>query len=245
MSTQAGMREEFNYLVLVRHGESEWNKKNLFTGWANPGLTQKGEGEAVNAGRLLRELDVQFDQAYSSVLLRANRTAELALTEAGQAALLQTMVRNQAMNERHYGALQGLNKAETAAKYGDEQVAIWRRSYDVAPPPDEHGMTESLKDVVEKRTGPYLGNVIVPQIREGKNIAVIAHGNSNRAGLIAIGVRDPDTIFKTELETGVPLVFKFNRSGQIADAFFLTNEGRKPFDLPRQPFPLPEVIPVV
>lgn len=235
VSAATGLKGEFNYLVLARHGQSVWNLENRFTGYENPELTEKGLDEAVLAGQLLVQLGVQFDEVHSSLQARANKTGILALTVAGQDHLIEKMIRTEALNERHYGKLQGLNKAETAAKYGDERVAIWRRSYDVAPPDGE-----SLKDVVEKRTGPYIRNVLIPKIKEGKNILVPAHGNSLRAGLIAIGVRDPESIFETELETGVPLVFKFNKAGQIADAFFLKKGGPVQFKLPSKPFTIPE-----
>ncbi|MCC6598883.1 MAG: 2,3-diphosphoglycerate-dependent phosphoglycerate mutase [Alphaproteobacteria bacterium] len=239
VQTEIDLSEQFHYAVFLRHGESVMNKQNRFTGWMNPDLTEQGVEEAVLAGKLLKKLDIQFDEVHSSVLTRANLTALLALTEAGQEEVLKTMARTKALNERHYGALQGLNKAETAEKHGDEQVAIWRRSYDIAPPADDEGMTESLKDVVEKRTGPYIKDSVIPQIRQGKNVAVIAHGNSNRAALIALGLRDDNTIFQTELETGVPLVFKFNQANELVDAFFLKEEGPEPFELPHKPFIIP------
>ena len=163
-------------LVLVRHGQSQWNLENRFTGWVDVPLTEQGEKEAHRAGQLL--MGMKFDTAFTSDLQRAQKTLDIILQEIGQTYL--PVLKNKALNERHYGALQGLNKAETAKKYGDEQVKIWRRSYDVPPPKDDTGYSESLKDTAA-RTLPYFEQQIAPCLKEGKNALVAAHGNSLRS----------------------------------------------------------------
>ncbi len=160
-------------LVLVRHGQSLWNLENRFTGWVDVPLTEQGEKEAHRAGQLLK--GSKFDIAFTSDLQRAQKTLAIVLQEIGQTGL--PILKDEALNERHYGALQGLNKVETAKKYGDEQVKIWRRSYDVPPPKDDKGFSESLKDTAA-RTLPYFDDKIVPYLKEGKNVIVAAHGNS-------------------------------------------------------------------
>ena len=185
-------------LVLIRHGESEWNKENRFTGWTDVELSQKGREEARQAGQLLKNQGYSFDKAYTSVLKRANHTLDGVLLELGETDI--PVTRSWKLNERHYGALQGLNKAETAAKYGDEQVHEWRRSWDVRPPlldsddkrnpvldplykgvpADELPLGESLKDTV-RRVVPFFESDIVPEIKAGKNVVIAAHGNSLRA----------------------------------------------------------------
>lgn len=187
-----------NYLVLLRHGESAWNKENRFTGFKDVELSEKGVEEAKRAGGLLK--DFRFDAVFSSTLKRAYTTAELALAEAGQT---QPMTRHDDLRERDYGDLTGLNKDETRQKYGDEQVHIWRRSYDVRPPGGE-----SLKDVVT-RVEPYYRTHIEPLIKSGKNVLIAAHGNTLRAMLIILGDYTPETINSAEMETGVPVVFEF------------------------------------
>lgn len=204
-----------NYLVLLRHGESQWNLENKFTGFMDVELTENGVREAKEAGKRLAAAGIRFDALFSSTQKRANRTAELALAEAGQPDLAAAMVRHPHLRERDYGDLTGLDKDETRAKYGADQVHIWRRSYDVPPPGGE-----CLKDVVEKRVRPYFEEAIKPQLDAGKNVLVAAHGNSLRAMLIIIGAETPDTINDAEMPTGVPLVFEMD-NGRIAKRYFL------------------------
>jgi 2,3-bisphosphoglycerate-dependent phosphoglycerate mutase len=198
-----------NYLVLLRHGQSEWNLANKFTGFKDVQLTDKGREEAVNAGKLLKEADIKFDQVFSSTQIRANDTAELALNEAGQSELFENMIREPDLRERDYGDLTGLDKDETREKYGEEQVHIWRRSYTTPPPGGE-----CLQDVVENRVRPYYDANIKPMVDEGKNVLIAAHGNSLRAMLIILGVETPETINQAEMETGVPVVFELE-NGEI------------------------------
>ncbi len=204
-----------NYIVLIRHGQSEWNHLNKFTGFEDVGLTDLGKEEAVKAGKRLKELGVKFDQAFTSTLRRANETARIALKEAGQGELIDNMIAHDDLRERDYGDLTGLNKDETREKYGAEQVHIWRRSYDTRPPGGE-----CLKDVVENRVRPYYEANIKPLIDQEKNIVIIAHGNSLRAMLIILGVETPDTINDAEFPTGVPLVFELE-DGKITKRYFL------------------------
>jgi len=192
-----------SYLVLLRHGQSEWNLANKFTGFKDVNLTDKGREEAVNAGKLLSAAGIKFDQVFSSTQIRANDTAELALNEAGQGDLFDSMIRDPDLRERDYGDLTGLNKDETREKYGDEQVHIWRRSYTTPPPGGE-----CLQDVVEKRVRPYYEANIKPMVDDGKNILIAAHGNSLRAMLIILGAETPESINDAEMETGVPVVFE-------------------------------------
>jgi 2,3-bisphosphoglycerate-dependent phosphoglycerate mutase len=187
-------------LVLVRHGQSEWNLKNLFTGWRDVGLTEKGIAEAKAAGDKLREQGLDFDIAYTSALKRAQDTLTLMLEELGQPGL--ETVKDQALNERDYGDLTGLNKDDARKKWGEEQVHIWRRSYDVAPPGGE-----SLKDTLA-RTLPYYMHRIQCDVLSGKTVLVSAHGNSLRALIMAIEGLTPDEILKRELDTGVPIVYE-------------------------------------
>ncbi|MGE0237703.1 MAG: 2,3-bisphosphoglycerate-dependent phosphoglycerate mutase [Parvibaculaceae bacterium] len=187
-------------LVLVRHGQSEWNLKNLFTGWQDPGLTEKGVAEAKAAGQRLKRKGLKFDIAYTSVLTRAQHTLDLMLAELGQTDL--KTVRDQALNERDYGDLTGLNKDEARKKWGEEQVLKWRRSYDVPPPGGE-----SLKDTLA-RALPYYMVHIQPDVLLGKSVLVSAHGNSLRALIMAIEGLTPEQILKRELETGVPIVYR-------------------------------------
>lgn len=197
-------------LVIVRHGQSEWNLKNLFTGWVDVDLTEKGVHEAENAGKLLK--DFNFDIAFTSVLKRANRTLEIILNEINQSGL--KVIKNQALNERHYGDLQGKNKAETAEKYGDEQVHIWRRSFDVAPPNGE-----SLKDTLE-RVIPYYNTEIKPHLEAGKNVIVAAHGNSLRAMIMHLEGLSPEEILQKELPTGQPIIYKLDGNLKIEEAIY-------------------------
>ena len=204
-----------NYLVLLRHGQSQWNLENRFTGFKDVDLTDQGIAEAKEAGKKLAKLGVKFDAVFTSTQTRANRTAKIALEEAGHAGLIAAMVKHDDLRERDYGDLTGLNKDETVAKFGKDQVHIWRRSYDVPPPGGE-----SLKDVVEKRTGPYFEKNIRPLINQGKNVLVAAHGNSLRSILISIGAETPETINDAELATGVPVVFEME-NGKVLKRYFL------------------------
>jgi 2,3-bisphosphoglycerate-dependent phosphoglycerate mutase len=187
-------------LVLVRHGQSEWNLKNLFTGWKDPGLTEKGIAEAKAGGERLKRKGLKFDIAYTSVLTRAQHTLDLMLAELGQTSL--KTIKDQALNERDYGDLTGLNKDEARRKWGEEQVHVWRRSYDVPPPGGE-----SLKDTLA-RALPYYMVHIQPDVLSGKCVLVSAHGNSLRALIMALEGLTPEQILKRELETGVPIVYR-------------------------------------
>ena len=192
-----------NKLILLRHGQSQWNLENRFTGWKNVPLTEKGESEAKKAGELIKKHKINIDKVFSSVLDRANKTAEIAIKNAELNNLLENnklvMTRSEKLNERDYGDLVGLNKQETANKFGKEQVHIWRRSYDTPPPNGE-----SLKDVVE-RVSPYFEEKIKPLLKKGKNILIAAHGNSLRAMMIELGMYKPEEISFIEIPTGTPL----------------------------------------
>lgn len=206
-----------HYLVLLRHGQSQWNLENRFTGFHNVDITEAGVAEAKNAGEKLKHAEIVFDQVFTSTLNRAARTAELALSAAGQADLIASMIRHDDLRERDYGDLTGLDKDETKRKYGEDQVHIWRRSYDVPPPGGE-----SLKDVVENRVRPYYTATIKPILDQGKNILIAAHGNSLRAMLIILGVETPGTINGAEIPTGAPLVFELDEGNKILKRYFLT-----------------------
>ncbi|WP_448954312.1 2,3-bisphosphoglycerate-dependent phosphoglycerate mutase [Labrys neptuniae] len=195
-------------LVLCRHGQSDWNLKNLFTGWRDPGLTEKGIAEAHEAGRRLKALGLQADIAFTSVLSRAQLTTKIILGELGQDGL--ETINDQALNERDYGDLSGLNKDEARVKFGEEQVHIWRRSYDVPPPGGE-----SLKDTAA-RVLPYYIYRIQPQVMAGKTVLVGAHGNSLRALIMALEGLSGEEIVKRELDTGVPIVYRLNPDTTIA-----------------------------
>ena len=192
-----------NKLILLRHGQSQWNLENKFTGWMNVPLTEKGELEAKKAGELIKKHKIHLDYIFSSILERANRTAEIALKEANLINLWKNnkllMTCSEKLNERDYGDLVGLNKQETADKFGKEQVHIWRRSYDVQPPNGE-----SLKNVVD-RVSPYFKENIKPLLDQNKNILIAAHGNSLRAMMIELGMYKPEEISSIELPTGSPL----------------------------------------
>ena len=194
-------------LILVRHGESEWNLKNLFTGWRNPDLTEKGIGEARATGKALKAKGIVPDCYYTSALRRAQHTLDLMLEE--MEILNVTITRNVALNERDYGDLAGLNKDDARAKWGEEQVLIWRRSYDVPPPGGE-----SLKDTAA-RTLPYYDAEILPLLKAGKTVLVAAHGNSLRAMVMAIEGLTPEQILKRELATGEPVVYKIGADGGL------------------------------
>src|SRR5512141_354043 len=187
-------------LVLVRHGQSDWNLKNLFTGWRDVDLTEQGVKEAREAGRKLKAQGLTFDVAYTSALKRAQRTLDLMLEEMGQTGL--PVVKDQALNERDYGDLSGLNKDDARKKWGEEQVHIWRRSYDVPPPGGE-----SLKDTVA-RALPYFVQEILPRVLRGERVLVSAHGNSLRALIMVLERLSPEQILKRELGTGVPIVYR-------------------------------------
>jgi 2,3-bisphosphoglycerate-dependent phosphoglycerate mutase len=187
-------------LVLVRHGQSDWNLKNLFTGWKDPDLSPKGIEEAKAAGQRLKAKGLKFDMCFTSALTRAQHTLKLMLAELGQTGLPET--RDQALNERDYGELTGLNKDDARKKWGEEQVLIWRRSYDVPPPGGE-----SLKDTLA-RALPYYMHMIQPHVLDGKTVLVSAHGNSLRALIMAIEGLTPEQILERELETGVPVYYK-------------------------------------
>ncbi|BDI29235.1 2,3-bisphosphoglycerate-dependent phosphoglycerate mutase [Capsulimonas corticalis] len=201
-------------LILVRHGESQWNLENRFTGWVDVPLSPKGEEEARIAGEHMRDLPV--DKVYTSVLQRAINTSKIALAAAGKTEDLPTE-RDEALNERHYGDLQGLNKAETAEQYGDEQVKIWRRSYDV-PPPGEKG--ESLKDTAA-RTLPYFEAHILPDIKAGKNVLVVAHGNSLRSIVMALDKLTKEQVLELNIPTGIPLVYDLDDAGNVLSHAYL------------------------
>jgi 2,3-bisphosphoglycerate-dependent phosphoglycerate mutase len=225
-------------LVLLRHGESTWNKENRFTGWTDVDLSERGREEAREAGRLLKEGGYLFDLAYTSMLKRAIRTLWIALDELDQMWL--PVVGSWRLNERHYGALQGLNKAETAAEHGEAQVKIWRRSYDIPPPPlpaddprhaardpryaglssEEIPLTESLKTTVE-RFLPYWHDVIAPSIHSGKRVLIAAHGNSLRALVKYLDNIGDDAIVELNIPTGIPLVYELDEQLKPQRRFYL------------------------
>lgn len=198
-----------NVLVLVRHGESEWNRLNLFTGWRNPDLTEKGLIEARVAGRMIRDHRIKFDIAFTSGLKRAQHTLDIMLAEINQSDV--PIVRDIALNERDYGELSGLNKDEARKKWGESQVMLWRRSFDIPPPGGE-----SLKDTLA-RVKPYYDSVIWPQIAQGKNVIVAAHGNSLRAMMMILEGLSGDEILKREFATGAPILFRLGADGRAID----------------------------
>ena len=228
-------------LVLLRHGESQWNLENRFTGWTNVDLTEKGEAEARESGKLLKEEGFQFDVAHTSVLKRANRTMEICLDEMGEENIL--IKYSWRLNERHYGALQGLNKAETAKKYGDEQVLIWRRSYSTPPPqldaddeqhprfderysdldPNDLPASECLKDTVD-RFLPYWHESIKPDIESGKRVFIVAHGNSLRALMKYLDSVSDEDIVGLNIPTGVPLVYELDESLKSIRNYYLGDQ---------------------
>ncbi len=194
-------------IVLVRHGQSDWNLKNLFTGWKDPGLTPRGIDEARAAGRCLKALGLSFDGAFASNLVRTHDTLRLMLGELGQPGI--PTICNQALNERDYGELAGLNKDSARQKWGEEQVHIWRRSYDVAPPGGE-----SLRDTVA-RTLPFYCQQILPRVMRGERTLVVAHGNSLRALVMVLDALTPDTVPGIELATGVPIVYRLRADTSV------------------------------
>ncbi|MCS6873254.1 MAG: 2,3-diphosphoglycerate-dependent phosphoglycerate mutase [Pyrinomonadaceae bacterium] len=227
-------------LVLVRHGESEWNRQNRFTGWKDVELSEKGIQEAIQAGELLRSEGFVFDEAYTSVLKRAIKTLWLILEKMDLMWIPE--IKSWKLNERHYGALQGLNKSEMAAKYGEEQVLIWRRSYDVQPPelsetderflelkkdpryfeinPEDFPKTECLKDTVA-RVIPYWETEIAPKVKKGKRIIIVAHGNSIRALVKHLDKISDDEIIKLNIPTGIPLVYELDENLKPLRSYYL------------------------
>ena len=197
-------------MVLVRHGQSEWNKKNLFTGWRNVDLTEQGIAEAEEAGRVLAARGMKFDIAFTSVLIRAERTCEIILQGVGQSDL--ETIHDQALNERNYGDLAGLNKDDARAKWGEEQVHIWRRSYDT-PPPGKEG--ESLRDT-GARVWPYYMTEILPRVLRGQTVLVAAHGNSLRSLVMVLDGHTKETITGLNLGTGVPMIYRLHADSTVA-----------------------------
>lgn len=228
-------------LVLIRHGESEWNRQNRFTGWTDIGLSDGGRSEAEQAGDLLREAGFDFDVCHTSFLKRAVHTLDIVLDRLDRVWL--PVEKTWKLNERHYGALQGLNKAETAAKYGEEQVRVWRRAFDIRPPalkkgderdprkspqyrgvpPEELPLTESLKDTVA-RTVPYFNEVIRKELLEGKRVMVVAHGNSMRALVKHFDRLSDEEIVEVNIPTGIPLVYEFRSDFSVATRRYLGDE---------------------
>ena len=194
-------------LILVRHGQSEWNEKNLFTGWKDPGLTDQGVSEAKNAGKLISEQNIEFDIMYTSMLSRAQKTGDIILGILNHKEI--PIIKNEALNERHYGSLAGLNKDDARKKWGEEQVHIWRRSFDI-PPPDG----ESLKDTAD-RVLPYFEAEIMPKVVSGSSILIAAHGNSLRALIMKLDSISPEDIVKLEIPTGAPIQYEFTAEGIV------------------------------
>lgn len=205
------IKTQMSKLVIVRHGQSEWNKANIFTGWVDVDLTEEGVAEAQKAGRLLK--DYKFDEAFSSELKRANRTLDIILKGIGQTDI--PITRSEKLNERMYGDLQGKNKDEAREEFGEEQVHIWRRSFDIPPPNGE-----SLKDTLERVT-PYFEKEIEPELRKGKNIIITAHGNSLRALIMKLENIAPENIVGVEIPTGVPKVYELDKDLNVLSAEFL------------------------
>lgn len=228
-------------LVLIRHGESEWNLANKFTGWTDVDLSDKGREEAKAAGKLMKENGYDFDLCYTSYLRRAIHTLNLALDAMDREWL--PVIKTWRLNERHYGALQGLNKSETAAKYGEDQVKIWRRSFDIQPPAlDEKDdrnpamqeqyrgvdkadlpLTESLKDTIA-RAVPYYQEEILPKLKEGKRVIIAAHGNSLRALVKYFDGMSDEEIIGVNIPTGIPLVYKFDDDDKVVEKFYLGDQ---------------------
>ena len=194
-------------LILVRHGQSEWNAKNLFTGWKDPGLTDQGVSEAKNAGKLISEQNIEFDIMYTSMLSRAQKTGDIILGILNHKEI--PIIKNEALNERHYGNLAGLNKDDARKKWGEEQVHIWRRSFDI-PPPDG----ESLKDTAD-RVLPYFEAEIMPKVVSGSSILIAAHGNSLRALIMKLDSISPEDIVELEIPTGAPIQYEFTPDGIV------------------------------
>ena len=202
-------------LILIRHGQSEWNALNQFTGWKDPDLTAKGIEEAHNAGRIINNLKINFDLVFTSALIRAQNTAEIILKEINQPL---STIKNQALNERNYGDLAGLNKDDARKRWGDEQVHIWRRSYDIPPPGGE-----SLKDTGE-RVLPFFMKEIHPHVCKGKNVLVAAHGNSLRSLIKFLDNISDEDIVKLEIPTGAPIHYVINEDGSVVSKKDFFNE---------------------
>ena len=202
-------------LILIRHGQSEWNALNQFTGWKDPDLTAKGIEEAHNAGKIINNLKINFDLAFTSALIRAQNTAEIILKEINQPL---STIKNQALNERNYGDLAGLNKDDARKRWGDEQVHIWRRSYDIPPPGGE-----SLKDTGE-RVLPFFMKEIHPHVCKGKNVLVAAHGNSLRSLIKFLDNISDEDIVKLEIPTGAPIHYVINEDGSVKSKQDFFNE---------------------
>jgi 2,3-bisphosphoglycerate-dependent phosphoglycerate mutase len=202
-------------LILIRHGQSEWNALNQFTGWKDPGLTSKGVEEARNAGKIINNLKIDFDLVFTSALIRAQNTAEIILKEINQPL---STIKNQALNERNYGDLAGLNKDDARKRWGDEQVHIWRRSFDIPPPGGE-----SLKDTGE-RVLPFFMKEILPYVCKGKNVLVAAHGNSLRSLIKFLDNISDEDIVKLEIPTGAPIHYVINEDGSVASKKDFFNE---------------------
>lgn len=202
-------------LILIRHGQSEWNALNQFTGWKDPGLTSKGVEEARNAGKIINNLKINFDLVFTSALIRAQNTAEIILKEINQPL---STIKNQALNERNYGDLAGLNKDDARKRWGDEQVHIWRRSFDIPPPSGE-----SLKDTGE-RVLPFFMKEILPYVCKGKNVLVAAHGNSLRSLIKFLDNISDEDIVKLEIPTGAPIHYVINEDGSVASKKDFFNE---------------------
>ena len=207
-----------NFLVLVRHGQSEWNAKNLFTGWKDPGLTPNGEKEAFEAGKLIKARNIEFTTMFTSDLIRAQITGQMILAGIGQTHI--EVVKNQALNERDYGDLSGLNKDDARKKWGEEQVHIWRRSYDIPPPGGE-----SLKNTAE-RVLPYFNSLVLPMLIQGKNILVAAHGNSLRALVKHLDNISDDEILKYNIPTGTPLIYELDDNLVPTKNYFLGDQEK-------------------
>ena len=191
-----------NFLVLVRHGQSEWNAKNLFTGWKDPGLTPQGEKEAINAGKLISKRNIAFSTMFTSDLKRAQITGEIILDRIQQNDI--KIIKDKALNERDYGDLSGLNKDDARKKWGNEQVQIWRRSYDTPPPGGE-----SLKNTAE-RVLPYFNEIILPKLLRGENVLIVAHGNSLRSLVMQLDNLSKDEVVLLEIPTGAPIIYSFD-----------------------------------
>jgi 2,3-bisphosphoglycerate-dependent phosphoglycerate mutase len=200
-------------LVLVRHGQSEWNAKNLFTGWKNPGLTETGVKEAISAGKLIKDEKINFDTMYTSELIRAQLTGNTILEIINQSDI--PIIKDMALNERNYGSLAGLNKDDAREKWGEEQVHIWRRSYDI-PPPDG----ESLENTAE-RILPYFNKEILPKVISGSNILIAAHGNSLRSLIMQLDELSKEEILNLEIPTGAPIKYIFDEYGAVVEKFNL------------------------
>ena len=203
-------------LILVRHGQSEWNEQNLFTGWKDPGLTELGIQEAKKAGSLISDQGIVFDEMFTSMLVRAQNTGAIILDSINQQNI--PITKNKALNERNYGSLAGLNKDDARKKWGEEQVHIWRRSFDIPPPEGE-----SLKDTAE-RVLPYFHEYIMPKVIQGLSILVAAHGNSLRALIMELDLISSEDIVKLEIPTGAPIQYEFNQNGEVVNKTKLYEE---------------------